>query len=258
MAKRKVKNSVDLRVISDEHPQFIARTARFISKYRDYIGYTLAGVAICGVLLFLMAYNNRVKNSEASALMQDALQQYERDLATSTISMMASDEDGEPVEGPELKVQSKSAGSFQSVYDNYPTTNSGKHALYMLGISHLNLGENNKALDAFNTFLENHPDHPLAPSALLCKSTALFNMGQTTESLDLLAGIDTRYPNFKLKDVLLYEQAVRYEALEQWTQAQNTYQTVIDTYPDSAFKMLSEAALAKLEKQQAEDSSETG
>lgn len=258
MAKRKVKNSVDLRVISDEHPQFIARTAKFISKYRDYIGYAFAGIAICGVLLFLMGYNNRVKNSEASALIQNALRQYERDLATSMISLMASNEDGEPVEGPELMVQSKSTGAFQSVYDNYPKTTSGKHALYMVGISHLNLGENDKAITAFDTFLENYPDHSLAPSAQLCKATALFNLDRTTESLDLLAGIETQYPNFKLKDVLLYEQAVRYEALEQWTQAQNAYQTVIDNYPDSTFKMLSEAALTKLEKQQAEDTSETG
>ncbi len=256
MAKQKVSKNTGLRAITDDHPTFVTQTINFVSKYKDSIGYILAGLVICSALLLLVRHNNQVKNNEASALMQNAVTQYEKDLISSTLSLTSKNEEGEVIDGPELKVQSKSTGLFQSVYDNYPRTDAGKNALFMVGVSHLNLGENDEALFAIDTFLEKFPDHILVPSALLCKSTTLFNMGSTSESLALLTEIETRYPAFKLMDMLTYEQAIRYEALEEWALAKNTYQKIIDQYPDSAFKNFSEVALEKLKKQLIEEASE--
>ncbi|MGB3976111.1 MAG: tetratricopeptide repeat protein [bacterium] len=258
MAKQKDNKNTKLRAITDDNPNFMTQTISFVTRHKDSIGYILAGLVICSALILLVRHNNQVKNNEASSLMQNAVTQYEKDLLTSSLSLTAKNEEGEVIEGPELKVQSKSAGLFQSVYDNYPNTESGKNALFMAGVSHLNLGENEEALAAFNTFLEKFPDHILVPSALLCKSTALFNMGSTSESLALLTEIETRYPTFKLMDMLTYEQAMRYEALEQWTLAKDAYQKVIDQHPDSTFKNLSETALDKLKKQLAEEASDIG
>ena len=157
---------------------------------------------------------------------------------------------------PEVKVEAKSPGAFQSVFDNYPGTYSGQNALYMVAVSDLNTGAADKALDTFDRFLSEYPKNPLAPSAALGKATALFNLNRTAESLQLLNQIEADYPNFKLMDVVVYEKAIRQEALDQWDEARTSYQLVIDRYPDSSWKTMSETALKKLDKKQTTGSGE--
>ncbi len=254
MANRKVKNNVDLRVINEEHPKFVSSIARFLTKYQDVFGYALVGVLIMSAVIVLMNYNRDAKNIEASASLQSALKQYQQDLAASTISFQTEAEQDSP--SPEVKVEAKAAGAFQSVFDNYPGTPSGRNAQYMVAVSYLNTGTNDQAVEAFDTFLADNADHPLAPSAVLGKATALFNAGRTEESLALLNQIESDYPVFKLMDVVTFEKAKRYEALEQWDNARKSYHSLIELFPDSTWKSSGENALKKLEKRHPAGSSE--
>ena len=244
MAKKKIKKSADLRVITEEHPEFVSRVAKFFVKYSNALSYVFMAILIAGVLIFLMVHNNRVKNNEASAMLQSALNQYQQDLAASTISFQTDADEGEA----QMRVQTRSPGNFQSVYDNYPTTNAGRNALYLAATSHLNLGDNQKALEVFDRYIQSYPNQPLVPSAKLGKATALFNLGQTSESLDTLYHIEQHHPDFNLMDVVKYERAKRYESMEKWTDARKAYETIIELYPDSSFKSMSDQALRNIER----------
>jgi TolA-binding protein len=244
MAKNSRKKSRDIRVITDEHPEFVGNVAQIFLKHRNLIGYLFMGFLVVGVLFLLMQHNNRVKNNEASALLQNALDQYQKDMAASTISFQTDADNDEA----QMKVQARSPGNFQAVHDNFPQTNPGRNALYLAATSHLNLGDNQNALEIFERFIQSYPDNALIPSAKLGKATALFNIGQVTESLDMLHHIEQTYPDFTLKDVVIYEKAKRYESMENWTSAQNAYETIIEDFPDSAFKAMSDNALKTIEK----------
>jgi len=245
---KQVKNNVDLKLINEEQPAFVVAIVRFFTRYRDVLGYLLMAILVVGVLSVLMAYNNRVKNTEAAELLQKALKQYQQDVAATTISFQTeSPDDQGDATTPEIAIQAKSAGAFQAVYDNYPGTDSGRNALFMVAVSRLNLGVNDEALDAFDIFISKYPDNLLTPSAQLGKSTALFNLGQTSESLDLLNTIESQYPTFNLLDVVAYEKAKRYESLEQWNKAKDAYQSIVDHFPDSTWKSMSDNALQSLE-----------
>ncbi len=254
MANRKVKNNVDLRVINEEHPKVISSIARFLTKYQDVFGYALVGILILSAVMVLMNYNKNAKNIEASASLQTALKQYQQDLAAASISFKTDAEQENP--SPEVKIEAKAAGAFQSVFDNYPGTPSGRNAQYMVAVSHLNTGANDQALEAFDIFLADNASHPLAPSAVLGKATALFNSNRTEESLELLNRIKSDYPVFNLMDVVTFEIAKRYESLEQWDNARKSYQSLIEMFPDSTWKSNGENALKKLEKQHPAESSE--
>ncbi|HPQ39884.1 MAG TPA: tetratricopeptide repeat protein, partial [bacterium] len=203
-------------------------------------------VVIVSTVVFLMQMNSRAKESEASAQFQSAVKQYQQDLAASTISFDAQSEDG-TTQVPDMKVQTKSIGSFQAIYDNYPGTDAGRHALYMVAVSELNQGQYEEAIASFDNFVSKYSDSLLAASSLLGKATAEYNMGRTEQSLESLKQIETRYPNYPLKDVLTYEMAKRYQAMDRIPDARQKYEEVVEKYPDSSWKTLSEKALEELD-----------
>jgi len=246
MAKKKVKGSTDLKIISEEQPAFIARTAEFFVRNRDTVGYLVVAVIIIATVGFLMRMNSQAKENEASVQFKNAVNQYQKDMAASSISFEAESENKD-AESPEMKVKTKSIGAFQSVYDNYSGTEAGRHALYMMAVSQLNQGRYEEAIDTFDNYLSKYPETILAGSSSLGKATAQFNLERFQESLETLNTLETKYPDFKLKDVVQYEKAKRLEALERTADARAAYEMVIEQYPDSAWKSLSEQAIEKLD-----------
>jgi len=247
MAKKRVTKNVDLKVISEEHPEFISRIAQFFTRNRDTIGYMVVGVLILTAVFVTMNINKKSKEAEASIKLQAAIKQYQQDLAASSISFSAKAED-EDASLPEMQVKAKASGAFQSVFDNYPGTKAAENALYMVGVSQLNQGNYDEAIATFDNFLSTYPNDVLTPSGKLGKATAEFNAGKNAESLATLQGIEKRHPAFYLMDVVKFEEAKRFEALDKIEEARNNYNVIIEQYPDSQWKTMSEQAIDRLDK----------
>lgn len=252
--KKKIKESADLKIISEEQPEFISRVAEAAVRNRDTIGYIVVALVIVSTVVFLMRMNSQAKESEASAQFQSAVKQYQQDLAASTISFDAESEDG-TAKSPEMKVQTKSVGSFQAIFDNYPGTDSGRNSLYMVAVSQLNQGLYAEAIATFDNYVSTYPESMLAPSCLLGKATAQFNLERVDQSLTTLKTLQSKYPDYPLQDVLIFEMAKRYEALDKVTDARQAYEELLDKYPDSSWKALSEKALEALDKTTDNDNS---
>ncbi|MCD4655761.1 tetratricopeptide repeat protein [bacterium] len=256
MASKRTQRGADLKVISEEHPEFIGRIAEFFSRNRDTVGYLVIGIIIVVAVVFLMDMNSRAKEEEASVLLQSAIKQYQQDLTASSISFSTqTEEDAE--NAPEIVIQAKAAGIFQSVFDNYPGTDAGENALYMVGISQLNQGDYEQAITTFESYIAKFPNSYMTASGKLGKATAEFNFGNKEQSLATLQNIEKNHPNFYLMDVVTYEQAKRYEALDNFGEARVKYQTIIDQYPDSQWKTMSEQALDRLDKEHSEADNES-
>lgn len=255
MANKKNTKGADLRVITEEHPEFVAKTAQFLTKHSDIVGYLAVGIVVLCAVGFLMQMNSRAKEEEASAHLQNAFKQLSKDRATNSISLTATTEDGKETDAPEIVAKAKAIGAFESVYDNYPGTRSGQNALYMVGFSQLQNGKLSEAIESFNSFTQKFSNSPLAGSCLLGKATAEFNLGQAEQSLATLKSIESTYPDYYLMDVVMFEQAKRHEALNDMSKAKTMYTRVVEEYPDSQWKTMSDTALEKLDKENPESNS---
>ncbi|MBN1297641.1 tetratricopeptide repeat protein [bacterium] len=257
MATKDLKKSIDLKIIAEEQPAFINRVAQFVATKRDTIGYIVVAIVVVATIGFLMKMNSTAKENEAAVQFQNAVKQYQKDMTATSISLSAKSDTGDPSALPEMKVQTQSIGAFQAVFDNYPGTHAGHHALYMIAVSQLNQGLYEEAIASFDNFVEKSPDSPLTASGIFGKATAQFNAGHIAESLETLESIDRSHPNFKLKDVLLYETARRLESLNRKSEARNQYESIIERYPDSPWKAMSEKALEKLDVSNGGDDNKT-
>ncbi len=216
--------------------------AGFFTRYKDALGYLGVAVVIIIAVGSLVTINNRTKEREASIKFQSAVTLFNKDQA-----VQPPGQEGDEIISENTDTSSGTMLKLNEIIDNYPGTNSGKNAQYLKAASYLNEGENDLAISEFSTFIMENPEHALTPSCLLGKATAEFNSNATENSLQTLLKIQKEYPQFILKDVLDYEIAKRYLKLENWEKARTGFQTLIDNYPDSPWKNLSQTQLDQLE-----------
>lgn len=238
MAKELKGKRPDTKITLDEG----GGLAGFFTRYKDAFGYLGVAVVIIIAVGSLVMINNQTKEREASIKFQNAVTLFNNDLAVQPPAA-----EGVEAAVPEADTSSNTILKLNEIIDNYPGTKSGQNAQYLKAASYLNNGEYDLAIAEFDRFILNDPTNILTPSCLLGKATAEFNNGNTENSLQTLLNIQKNYPAFTLKDVLDYEIAKRYLKLENWEVARTGFQALIDNYPDSPWKNLSQTQLDKLE-----------
>ncbi|MBN1356477.1 tetratricopeptide repeat protein [bacterium] len=243
MAKTKRAEQSKITPNTAEPAGRVERFAEFYTRFKDFIGYIGIGILIVLVLVFLMLYNNRMKESQASALLLNAITLYDQAFA-----FAPADPESEPSVSRE-----KIAQSFEEITDNYPQTDSARTAVLLEASTYLNMGEYQKALEKYNIFMDSNPDHILVPTALLGSATAKFNLGDIQDSHRDLDRIMTGYPDFPLMDIVIFEAARRLESEENWSQAIQYYEKLVKDYPKSDWNNSAEKQLERIRKEHAPD-----
>ncbi len=226
--------------------------SEFFTRHKDLFSYISVAVLLVAGIIVLIQINNRTKEKQASILLGNAITQLNSSLSAPNAATGENDTDTP-------RDTTESIGAFQEIIDNYPGTKSEVNALLLMGSAYLADGRNDEAIDKFQAFLQKKPDHLLAAEAELGIATALFNKNEIKASLDKLEHIRSAYPAFPMKDVLEYEIAKRYEAMEDWDNARRIYNDVVDNFPDSPWKTMAQRKLRQLNidhPEQAEDKKE--
>ena len=237
----KDKSKADFKIQS-EPETFQEKAEEFFKTYRDMLGYVALGIVVVVGLGLLLHFNAEAKEKQASMIFQNAVTSYQK-LVTGSPPNQEGEID-QTVENTAKEV----TGKLNEVIDNYPKTKAATQSLYLLGTTHLNSGQYQKAIDIFDQFIVSNPDHILVSHAKLGKATAYDFLNQLDQSISILEEIRQQHPEFKLADIVAYELAKRMEKKEDWEKARSIYQEMIDTYPDSGWISYAQTRLTDVNK----------
>jgi len=132
------------------------------------------------------------------------------------------------------------ATQLQNVALAYPNEPEAPMALIQAGALLFNEGDYEGALALYEQFLEEYPQHPLkenpAWGALHCQE-ALGNLDAALAGFTAYTEDDLLYPQARLAVARIYEKR------NQWTEARDLYETVLDTMPDTPWARQAEVFL---------------
>ncbi|MBN1249098.1 MAG: transglycosylase SLT domain-containing protein, partial [Anaerolineae bacterium] len=105
---------------------------------------------------------------------------------------------------------------------------------YYAGLSFLEAGSPQFALDEFELLIETHPDDPLVPAAWIGKGQALVNLGQEALARESYGtGIVSAFAGATAEAVdALWEAAARFEELDEFVLAADILVTFAESYPN--------------------------
>jgi TolA-binding protein len=120
---------------------------------------------------------------------------------------------------------------FETVTDDYGMTGSGNLAKYYLGVSYLNTGQYDKAIDAFEDF--DTDDKFLTSMTIGLIGDAYMEKGETDEAIDHYLKAARKNPNKMTSPVFLKKAAFAYDDKGEKDEALKLYEQIKSDYPDS-------------------------
>lgn len=134
---------------------------------------------------------------------------------------------------------------FLEIIDKYSGTPSGNLAQAYAGISYYNLGELDKAINHLKKFKSK--DTMVNPSIYGLIGDCYVDMDKVAEGVKYFEEAAKRADNDLLSPIYLIKAGIAYETLGVVEKARNSYQTIIDEYSASDFRVEAEKYLQALE-----------
>lgn len=134
---------------------------------------------------------------------------------------------------------------FLDIIDKYGSTPSGNLAQAYAGISYYNLGEYDKAIDHLKKFKSK--DTMANPSIYGLIGDCYVDMDKVAEGVKYFEEAAKRADNDLLSPIYLIKAGIAYEALGDVEKAKASYQTIIDKYTASDYRVEAEKYLQALE-----------
>lgn len=134
---------------------------------------------------------------------------------------------------------------FLQIIDKYGSTPSGNLAQAYAGISYYNLGEYDKAIEHLKKFKSK--DTMANPSVYGLIGDCYVDMDKVEEGVKYFEKAAERADNDLLSPIYLIKAGIAYEALGNTEKAKASYQTILDKYSASDFRVEAEKYLQALE-----------
>lgn len=204
------------------------------------IGAVLA-VALLAALWF-MYRSNRAEN--ANVALAQAIKVYK---APVDPAAPKPDDPLNPSFADEAARQAKAKGLFEKLHDDFGSTAAGDIAQVYLGQIALAEGQADRAREHWNAFVEKHGDHLLASETrvnLFRLDRANGKAGEVEKTLTAMA--DEAEPPLP-QDIVLGELAATQEQLGKKQEAIDTYQRIIDEFPQSPYARDARQKIAELD-----------
>ncbi|HWM90097.1 MAG TPA: tetratricopeptide repeat protein [Thermoanaerobaculia bacterium] len=204
-----------------------------------------AGVAAALVLLAGLFYMYRSNRAEkASTALAHAIEVYDAPIDPSAPKP---DDPASPTFADEAARQAKAKTLFQALYDDYGSTVAGDVASVYLAQIAMAEGQADRARELWQGFLEKHDDHLLSGETRVNLVRLDRSQGKAEEvSQTLTAMLDEPEPPLPL-DVVLSELAATQEELGKKQDAIQSYQRIIDEFPQSPYARDARQKIAALD-----------
>ena len=106
------------------------------------------------------------------------------------------------------------------------------------------------AVDGFQAFIRTFPTSPKAADAQLYIGYSLYNAGRNTEAVAALQKVITDYAQSGSVSSAFYKLGLTYEALKQPDNAQKSFETVVQKFPNSSDAVLAQQALERMKRRE--------
>jgi predicted negative regulator of RcsB-dependent stress response len=204
------------------------------------IGVVLA-VALLAALWFMYRSN---RDEKANVALAQAIKVYQ---APVDPAAPKPDDPQAPTFADEAARRTKAKGLFEKVYDDFGSTSAGDVAAVYLGQIALGEGQPDRARELWNGFVKEHGDHLLAGETRVNLFRLDRNTGKAEEvSKTLTAMLDQAEPPLP-QDVILGELAATQEQLGKKQDAVQSYQRIIDEFPQSPYARDARQKIAELD-----------
>lgn len=117
---------------------------------------------------------------------------------------------------------------------------------YNAAVGAFNRGNIGSARRAFNEFLQRYPNDPLAPDAHFYLADLLVQEDRLEEGISAFLRIPELYPTAKKVPDALYRVGIVYIAMEEYENAREYLERVVNSYPDSGAATLAQERLAEI------------
>lgn len=210
MAKKKTPEVDNLQELESA----LTKTEQFIEDNQKIITYVVGAIilVVAGYLGFNKLYM-QPKEDEARSQMFMAEIYFEKDSFN-----LAINGDGNYL-------------GFLDIIDDYGITKSSNRAKYYTGISYLNLGQFEDALDYLNDFKTK--DLLLAPVAEGAKGDALLELGETDYALKQYKKAYSLSDNEITTPIFMMKAANLLESMDELEDALSLYESIKEQYPES-------------------------
>lgn len=195
-----------------EVEELVTRSELFIEQNSKKIIFAIIAVAVIVAAVLGYKYGYAVpQQKKAEAAMFRAELYFDRDSFA-----LALNGDGLNVEG------------FNSIIDQYGSTDAGNLAKAYAGICYFKLGDNENALNLLKSFSAS--DKMLSPAVVGLIGDCYVNMGNTEEGISYFEKAASRADNDIISPVYLKKAGIAYESLKQYDKAVKAYTTIKEKY----------------------------
>ncbi len=200
---------------SDAFEEKTNNSQAFISKNSKVLSGALAVIVIVVVAVFFYKYFQKNKDQEARKDLFSAVFYFEKDSLDKAL-----DGDGFSTEG------------LRYVYNEYKSTPSGNLAAYYIGAIHMQKGEYEDAIKYLKDFSSD--DLLIQARAYALIGDAHFELEQYDNAITYLEKAANHRPNPQFTPTYLMKLALAYEEKEQYANAKNCYQRIVDEFENSS------------------------
>lgn len=193
----------------------LTKAELFVEKNQKIIsGVILSLLVIVGATFAFHRYHILPRNAEATSQMFHAEQYFDSDSLR-----LALNGDGNNL-------------GFLDIIDEYGSTKAGNLAQYYAGISYLQLGEFENALEHLKKFRSK--DLIVSNIALGAMGDAYAELGQTSEAITYYLKAAKHVENDQTSPIYLFRAGLLYEETSEYSKAIDTYNQILKDFPTSA------------------------
>lgn len=204
------------------------------------IGAVLA-VALLAALWFMYRNNQAEK---ASVALAQAIRIYQAPIDPAAPKP---DDPTNPTFADEAARRAKAKGLFETLHDDFGSSAAGDVAAVYLGQIALAEGQADRARELWNGFVEDHGDHLLASQTRINLFRLDRSNGKAEEVEKTLTAMLDQTDAPLPQDIVLSELAATQEQLDKKPEAIQTYQRIVDEFPQSPYARDARQKIAELD-----------
>jgi len=217
----------------DEFADVVGRSVEYAGGHVRTIAYALGGLLLLVLLVVGITYWRNRQNAAASQALAAAVKVYQ---APVTATGAKPDDPGQPSFATEEARRAKAKGLLAKVRDDYGSTNAADVAGLYLAQIHADEGKLDEARKLWSDFVDGHKGSMLAAEARLNLLALDRKQGKGEEVVKELRSMLEKGDAPLPQDVILHELGLTLEQLHRPQEAIQSYQRILDEFPQSPFR----------------------
>ena len=216
----------------DELADVMERGVEYAGSHMKTILFAIGGLLALVALLGAFSMYRGSRAEKANAALSKAIEVYQAPIDPTAAKP---DDPENPTFADAAARQARAKTLFQELRDDYGSTDAGSVASVYLAQIALAENQPDQARELWNSFIEGHEDHLLAGQARINLLQLDRSQGKGEEVAQTLTAMLEQSEAPLPQDILLHELAITQQQLGKTADAIQSYQRIIDEFPQSPY-----------------------